>query len=146
MPTRRTILIGALAFGAGAVVVSQKTDELVGVLGVDPSPQARESDTARVNKALAETQTLLEAATTLNMLLAVEVITAHIRGLGGSPTTPVRRDAISEAEFAEQLEHARQRRESDAVAAVSTQLAQVFAAMAAGLAQLATSLRVDREA
>ncbi len=145
MPTRRTILIGALALGAGAVVLSQKTDELVGALGVDPSPQVRESDTTRVNKAVADTQTLLAAATSLNSQTAVELLTKQIRGLGGSPTTPVRDDEISPEEFVVHLQKATQRRESDAVASISTQLAQVFAAMAAGLAQLAVTMSTDSE-
>ncbi|TXJ07043.1 MAG: hypothetical protein E6Q27_02430 [Aeromicrobium sp.] len=145
MPTRRTILIGTLAFGAGAVVLSQKADEVVGALGVDPSPQTRESDTARVNQALAESQTLLAAATSFAAPHAVDLLTAQIRGLGGSPTTPVRRDPISRDEFAAQLQNARKRRESDAVGSVSAQLAQVFAAMAAGLAQLATSISTGSE-
>lgn len=148
----RRVVVGAgaavVATGAG-LHLAGRDDDLLRAVGARPRPRPDPADTARLRTALQEQESLRAALDSLDGDVStadlVDVLDRQVTTLGGPSATPpapagdTTASALAE-ELAEELAEAGRRREQDALAAVSPDLAQVFASLAAGLAQTARTL------
>lgn len=150
MVSRRVVVgAGAAVVAAGAGLhLAGRDDDLLRAVGARPRPVPDPADTALLRTALSEQETLratLEAVAADDGDLDVEDLVAvmdrQVTTLGGpSSTPPAASPDVDAAGLAERLAQVARSRERDALAAVSPDLAQVLASLAAGLAQTARTL------
>lgn len=148
MVVSRRVVVGSglavVAAGAG-LHVAGRDDDLLRALGARPRPMPDASDTALLRTAAAEQASLVDAVEQLSDVddSLASVLREQLEALGGAPggsappTSEVSggADAVGRAVTA-----TARRRESDALAAVSPDLARVLASLAAGQAQVARTL------
>lgn len=148
MVVSRRVVVGSglavVAAGAG-LHVAGRDDDLLRALGARPRPMPDASDTALLRTAASEQVSLVSGVEQLDDAddTLVSVLREQLDALGGPPDDPAPpasgttggADAVARAVAA-----AARRRESDALTAVSPDLARVLASLAAGQAQVARTL------
>lgn len=146
MVGRRVVVGGGIAVvAAGAGLhLAGRDDDALRALGARPRPLPDAADTAILRRAVAEQQELVAAVSAVDASSAddlVRVLRVQLEALGGADgaggPTGTGRDA---ATVVASLTAAAARRQRDALAAVSPDLARVLASVAAGQAQVAQAL------
>lgn len=145
----RRVVVGAgavvLAAGGG-LVLTDRHDDVLRALGARPHPVADPDDTALLRTVASEQADLVGALEGLDDAEElVTVLREQLEALGGAPgataspstAPPSVEDAAGAAALVEETSR---RRERDALVAVSPDLARVLASLAAGLAQVSTTL------
>jgi len=144
----RRVVVGSglavVAAGAG-LHVAGRDDDLLRALGARPHPMPDASDTALLRTAAAEQASLVSAVEQLSDVddTLVSVLREQLEALGGPPggSAPPASEVAGDADaVARAVTATARRRESDALSAVSPDLARVLASLAAGQAQVARTL------
>lgn len=148
MVVSRRVVVGSglavVAAGAG-LHVAGRDDDLLRALGARPHPIPDASDTALLRTAASEQVSLVSAVEQLGGAdeTLVDVLREQLEALGGPPggsTPPATEITGGAGDVARAVAAAARRRESDALTAVSPDLARVLASLAAGQAQVARTL------
>lgn len=147
MVVSRRVVVGSglavVAAGAG-LHVAGRDDDLLRALGARPHPIPDASDTALLRTAASEQVSLVSAVEQLGGAdeTLVDVLREQLEALGGPPggSTPPASEITGGGAVARAVAAAARRRESDALTAVSPDLARVLASLAAGQAQVARTL------
>lgn len=135
--SRRSFLVGAsgtvlLAGSVAALVATDRLDEALQAVGVEPRPQPDPGDLRLTARARADAEALLVLASTA--AAPADVMTALEAHRDAVPATLPDASAVS-GDLADACLAVADARANDALTAVSVELAQVLASMAAGLAQ-----------
>lgn len=149
MVVSRRVVVGSglavVAAGAG-LHLAGRDDDLLRAAGARPRPVPDAADTALLRTAAAEQVSLVEAVEGLDEDGSADlaaVLRRQLDALGGPPSSaaPTTAAATGGADaVARSVAAAARRRESDALTAVSPDLARVLASLAAGQAQVARTL------
>ncbi|MCX6407640.1 MAG: hypothetical protein NTV28_12045 [Propionibacteriales bacterium] len=147
MVSRRVVVGGAVAVvAAGAGLhVAGRDDDVLRALGARPRPMPDAADSRLLERAAADQAAL---ATSVEGLRDVEtddlvtVLRTQLQGLGGAPDGAPSPSTTSSdvATVVADLNRTAGRRQTDALAAVSPDLARVLASLAAGQSQVARTL------
>lgn len=135
--SRRSFLVGGsgtvlLAGGVGALVATDRLDEALQAVGVEPRPEPDPGDLRLTARARADTDALLALASSAGA--TPDVVAALEAQRDAVPASLPDTSAVS-GDLADACLAVADARASDALTAVSTELAQVLASMSAGLAQ-----------
>lgn len=147
MVSRRVVVGGGVAVvAAGAGLhVAGRDDDVLRALGARPRPMPDAADSRLLERAAADQAAL---ATSVEGLRDVEtddlvtVLRTQLQGLGGAPDGAPSPSTTSSdvATVVADLNRTAGRRQTDALAAVSPDLARVLASLAAGQSQVARTL------
>ncbi len=147
MVSRRVVVgcgVAVVAAGAG-LHVAGRDDDVLRALGARPRPMPDPADTRLLERAAADQVALAASVEGLGGVRTDDLVTVlrtQLDGLGGAPETDAAPPAASSdvAAVVADLNRTASRRQTDALAAVSPDLARVLASLAAGQAQVARTL------
>ncbi|MEH3067936.1 MAG: hypothetical protein PGN15_07700 [Aeromicrobium erythreum] len=147
MVSRRVVVGGGVAVvAAGAGLhVAGRDDDVLRALGARPRPMPDPADTRLLERAAADQVTLAVSVEALDGVRTDDLATVlrtQLDGLGGAPDVDPSPTTTSSdvATVVADLNRTASRRQADALAAVSPDLARVLASLAAGQAQVARTL------
>lgn len=135
--SRRSLLVGCtgvavVGAGIGGAVATHRLDDALRLVGVTPKPEPAPGDLRLTARARADAEALVTLAVTAQA--PADVLVALTAQRDALPTTLPDASGVT-GELAAACLAVADSRAADALTAVSTDLAQVLASMAAGLAQ-----------
>ncbi|MCO7239504.1 hypothetical protein [Aeromicrobium sp. CnD17-E] len=147
MVSRRVVVGGGVAVvAAGAGLhVAGRDDDVLRALGARPRPMPDPADTRLLERAAADQAALAASVGRLEGVRTDDLVTVlrtQLDGLGGAADVDASPSTRSSdvATVVADLNRTASRRQTDALAAVSPDLARVLASLAAGQAQVARTL------
>lgn len=141
--SRRALLVSAagvavVGAGLGGAVATHRLDEALRAVGVEPKPEPDPGDLRLTARARADAEALALLAATAKAPAALTTVLTEQRD--SLPTGWPDASGVT-GDLAQACRAVADSRAADALTAVSTDLAQVLASMAAGLAQCSESAR-----